>query len=1025
MTPHRPVYRLVALVASLALGALGTARAQGVFGGLRGTVTRSDGAAAAGVQVGLLGTAFGAVADQQGRYAIDHVPAGDYTVRADLPASEPGESGVRVRAGETTRLDLTLGQSGVAVSALGAQRVASDPITSAGHFPGDLLDALPVDDARQALLLMPGVVSRGTDVGIGTATGHSIRGAAPGESSVYVDGAPVRFETLGLQGLALGTNALAELSATTGVPAALASDARGGVIAYVTRSGGRHFSARFRADTDEPFGDGSSVGYNRFEGAAGGPLPGLQRLRWFLSAALLGQGSRFRGSGAAEQPTYAVGGADTTVTWTDGGGQSVSATLPRFVQVSGRCDAGQNFGFACGGLRRPLDWSTQRAGQGKLFFSYGAGSSVSLTGVASDHQQRFFPGPLIGDAALYQGARASSRLVVLNWSQGLGRLRDGALAVNVNLSYGTDRQISGPLDPASEIATRDPSFGMAFESLRFTGQDSLPFPLTDRIIRNIRTNSGLRVPFLDRTDLLNAQPYRLNPFGLISGWPTQGIDSRLAMTWERRLNGRLLLDWQASDAHRVTVGGDFTRTDLSHYNGALLRMVGLEAILAHPRRFGLFTSDRMELGDLSLEIGARYDHFTKGGEFSNVPGRIFTDPAWNIDAATSDTAYAGSLARVFRQASGQGMLSPRVRLAYSISPRTSVRLGYGQIVELPSFGVLFTHSNSDFVFSTPIELFGRDLDYRKSTLWEAGIRHGLTSELWLEAAVYDKAFVGHEGRIQTFDDPVVPGNTLDVNALTVVDEGHRIGVDARLDWDPGEFFSGAFAYSFLRSGQDANNTVHALAGLAMLRVPADWQTGSVVGTVARDVAATLTVRVANGLPYTRLQNIGAGIVAPNLNGGTPAEPLNSSRLPWAKSLDFTLSKGFLAGRLGGMIYADLRNLFGFTNILGAYAETGAAENDLHRQVVAAPELVNLANEASSNNALLTGGTIDLNACATWFIPVNCVALQRVERRFGNGDGLYSTTEQLQALNAYYDAFLGPWRFHGPARTARFGIQLRF
>jgi hypothetical protein len=553
----------------------------------------------------------------------------------------------------------------------------------------------------------------------------------------------------------------------------------------------------------------------------------------------------------------------------------------------------------------------------------------------------------------------------------------------------------------------------------------LPFPLTDRIIRNIRTNSGLRVPFLDRADLRNVQPYRLNPFGLNSGWPTEGIDTRLAMTWERRLNGRLLLDWQASDRHRVTVGADVTRTDLSHYDGALLGLFGLEAILAHPRRFGLFARDRMELGDISLEIGARYDHFTKGGEFSNVPGRIFTDPAWNVDAATSDTAYAGSLARVFGQGGGQGMLSPRVRLAYSISPRTSVRLGYGQIVEPPSFGVLFTHANSDFAFSTTTELFGRDLDYRKSTLWEAGIRQGLTSGLWMEVAVYDKTFVGVAGRFQTFDDPAVPGDNININTLTVVDDGHRIGVDARLDWDPGEIFSGAFAYSFLRSGQDANNTVHALAGLAMLRVPAAWQQGSVVGAVARDVAATMTVRVANGLPYTRLRNIGAGIVAPNLNGGTSIEPLNSSRLPWTRTLDLTISKGFLVGRVGGMIYADLRNLFGFTNILSAYAETGAVENDLYRQVLAAPELVNLANEASSNNALLPGGTIDLNACATWFIPVNCVALQRVERRFGNGDGLYSTTEQQQALNAYYDAFLGPWRFHGPARTARIGIQLRF
>jgi hypothetical protein len=1020
MTSSRPLDRLIGLVlASLTLAATGSTSAQDVFGSVHGMVTQIDGAAAAGARITLLGTAFGAVADEHGRFEIDHVPAGDYTLLAQLPASDPGEAGVRVRAGGSARLDLRLGSRGAAAGSL---RPAAEAMSSGGAFSGDLIDSLPVDEARQVLTLVPGVVARGRDVGIVSATRHSIRGGAAGEASVYVDGAPIRFEALGVQRLVIGTNALTELSVTTGVPSAMAGDARGGVIAYVTRSGGRKFSARFRADTDEPFGDGSSVGYNRFEGAVGGPWPGVPRLRWFVSAAVLGQGSRYLGQGAADQPTYVVGGVDTTVTWTDGGGQTVSATLPRFVQSSGRCDPARNFGLACEGLRRPLDWSTQRAGQGKLLASYGAGSSVSLTALASDLQQRFFPGVTIGDAGLYQGTRAWSRLVVLNWSQALRRTGNGALTLSVNLSYGTDREIAGSLDPVSEIATRDPALGIEFRSLRFTGQDSLPFPLTDRIIRNIRTNSGLRVPFFDRPDLRNVQPFRLNPFGFVSGWPTQGIDSRLAMTWERRLTGRWLLDWQTSGVHRVTLGSDVTRTDLSLYDGALLGTVGLEAFLVHPRRVGVFAGDRVKLGDLTLDIGARYDHFTKGGEFSSTPGRIFTDPAWNSGGSTNDTAYANSLTRVFDRTGGQGTLSPRAQLAYAISPRTSVRLGYGQVVEPPRLGLLFTNANADLSFISINALFGRDLSYGKSTLWEAGIRQGLTSGLWMDLAVYDKSFVGYEGRITAFDDPSNPGSQFNINTVTVVDVGHRVGADARIDWNPGEFFAGAIAYSFLRASRDANNTAHALAGLALLRVPAGWQPGTVAGAVARGLTASMTVRVTNGLPYRRLQNSGAGIIAPDLDGGTSIG-LNNARLPWTKTLDLTFSKGFRAGRIGGMIYADLRNLLGFTPILGVYAETGTVENDLYRQVLASPELTTLAIEASSNGALLPGGTVDLNACATWQSPVNCVALQRVERRFGNGDGLYSTTEQLQVFDAYYEAFFGSWRFHGPARTMRIGLQL--
>jgi hypothetical protein len=57
--------------------------------------------------------------------------------------------------------------------------------------------------------------------------------------------------------------------------------------------------------------------------------------------------------------------------------------------------------------------------------------------------------------------------------------------------------------------------------------------------------------------------------------------------------------------------------------------------------------------------------------------------------------------------------------------------------------------------------------------------------------------------------------------------------------------------------------------------------------------------------------------------------------------------------------------------------------------------------------------------------VNCAALRLVERRFGNGDGLYDVTEQTAALNAYFDAFFGAWRFYGPGRVARIGVELTF
>src|SRR5881396_2349182 len=323
-------------------------------------------------------------------------------------------------------LFLTLGRA-VAQQPRDSSRSPTDtsravPLTSQTLITGDQLGRLPIDDPRQALMLAPGVVLRGGDIGIGIAPQLSVRGSPLGTSGVYVDGAPVRFQLLGTQALSLGTLGIDAVAVTTGVPDATVADARGGgVISYVTRSGSATLPGHWRTETDEPFGDGSTVGYNRFEGEVGGPLPGVPHLTWLVSGTLQGQRSQYLGRGAADQPAFVVGSLDTLVQWTDGSGSIQVVPLPQYVQWSGSCGGGGgNYGFECQGLRRPMDWSTVRRGQGKLVYTYGAGSSVSLTGITSDVEQRAFPGMDIGDPSLYQGSRTWSRLAVANWSHALG-----------------------------------------------------------------------------------------------------------------------------------------------------------------------------------------------------------------------------------------------------------------------------------------------------------------------------------------------------------------------------------------------------------------------------------------------------------------------------------------------------------------------------------------------------------------------------------------------------------------------------
>ena len=129
------------------------------------------------------------------------------------------------------------------------------------------------------------------------------------------------------------------------------------------------------------------------------------------------------------------------------------------------------------------------------------------------------------------------------------------------------------------------------------------------------------------------------------------------------------------------------------------------------------------------------------------------------------------------------------------------------------------------------------------------------------------------------------------------------------------------------------------------------------------------------------------------------------------------------------IYIDARNLLNLSNLTSLFAETGDTANLKNRErtigdpSVASGEYGALWNEANTVGALAADRSVDLTACATWGRPADCVALTRAERRFGNGDSVFTLAEQQTTFNAFYHDFFGAWRFYAPGRTIRIGMEL--
>jgi hypothetical protein len=1067
--------------------------AQQTTGKIEGTVTDQAGVAIANSQVFIVGTSFGAISNDKGYYFINNVPVGTYTVRGQFIGYAPAEvRNVRVQGGQTATVDVKMQSSavvltGVTVTAAANPIVPRDQVTSKFIVGGDRVGSLPVDDVRQVVSLSPGVVESGADNGV------SIRGGRPGEANVYIDGAPVRQSQSGAQGITIGTNALEEASVTTGAIGVEFSDAQSGVISYTTKAGGEKIAGSGSFESDEPFGNAVSVGYNRMEGSLGGPVPKVANLTWFGSGVLSGQQSRFRPAGFENIPFYVMGGVDQLVPDTTATGVTTTA-LPRFVQYSGQCGVTgssaspmataihDNYGVECQGRRSPMDWTSFIQLQGKLQYSYGSGSSVSMTGLASGKQFRTFPGRSIGNPGAFGGQHDWSRLAVLNWVHQVSRSAERALSVNLNVSWAKDRSVAGPLDPSVEVGTRDPSMGIHLGTLQFAGLSGFPDPITDDIIRNIRTNSGLRTPLLDEP-LDNVQDNRANPYGMQTGsWFTSGLASAATLLSESRYNGRLVVDWQANRFHRFTLGGDLKKVNLSYWSSNLIRQAFMDAYVVKPDLYGIFGSDRLDLGDVVLEFGLRYDYYNSHTLFSRTPGRIFTHPDFTAQfatAGTDDAVYQRFLAdtNVFVPSVGHHAISPRLRVSFPVTEATGFRLSYSHQVQTPDFNTLASGINNDISFTNSNDTFGRDVDFGKSILFEFGVRHAFSQDVVLDVSAYNKDKISDLAyRVLPFVDPRNTTDTLNLNVLTNLDFGNSRGLDMKFDWRVGTYLNTQVAYTFQvakGTGSDPstylntfarqvsaltgdrtlppeqaqrtdNDRTHNIVGSMALSLPDDWKKGTTLGAIGRNVSVFASFRVVSGLPYTRLQQAGDGQTVPFLVfglGGRVDEGanLNASVLPWTKNIDLRLNKGFRIGSMDITAYADMRNALNFRNITGVYAETGDVVNAKHKHDFLSSEYDGMFSEANDAGAIVAGSTdnsnvlttgpvaaIDLTlACSNWSKPINCESLRRVEARFGDGNGIYTVAEQQNALNTFYRSFFGAERFNGQPRNIRLGFELNF
>jgi hypothetical protein len=1078
------VTRAIALAAVVTgFGATALA-AQGATGKLEGRVFDQGGQPVANAQVVIEGTAFATTANPQGYYFFNSVPAGAYNVRfAYIGYKAVRVEGVRIVSGQTITLDRTLEATNVElqeITVVGAQNalVPRDQVTSKQIIDGNFTDNLPVDRIGAVFALQPGVMaSPGSTV-------LSVRGGRPDENSTYIDGVPVQPGNRGTGGgrslptLQVGTNAFEDASITTGATSAEFGNAQGGVIAITTRTGGQSFSGNIGYETDEFSGLRNSSAFNRIQASIGGPI--TKSLTFFVGGVLEGTRSGNNGYRGWEIPGsvnsrlggYVPVGVDTVYTiarTTSATSDSIRLPVYNYALLGGDCDAyyvanaadpdiRNNYGEDCLQNRVPYSPASSAQLTSKLNYSFGQGSRIALSFIGSRGLSRGQRGT---DAT--GGTTNTNNVAILNWNQVLSRSSSRAVALDAYLSYQWDRSINSVITPESEENTRNPFGGFLLKDFDYElGFDD--FPVNDELVENFRTQRPENpITLYDRflTQQYLGQPGFGGSIGNPGSIPTGygAAPGTLNTAFENRLIARANLDWQLDRYNRLKIGGQYIDSELGTYNVGSSGQGFGDIYLARPVSYNLFVEDRLDLGDVVLVAGVRYDYFDVGASKWRDFPRISSNPDFDPD----------NVEGVLEPYTSHDYIAPSIQVAFPVTERTNFRLSYSQQVQTPDYSVILRGSNTDLSITNTNNNYGTDLDFGKTILFEFGVRHAFSDDMVLDVAVYNKDNLANAaGRLIPVLDPRSNART-DLRLTTNQDFGNTRGLDMRLDRRIGNIFNGVISYSY----QDARSTgsdpytyinfgsritsavtgnaspppqaaqpvgfsrPHNLAAQFAFNFPADFQRGSIVGKIMSRMNITGTARYASGTPYTRCNPSLDDDLAVT-SGGTCnnlGSDFNSSRRPAFKNVDLRVTKGFRMGGLDLTAYADARNVFNIENVLNVFAQTGNTDNARYRDLLWQNDSASFAINGTANGVRLANGSLDLPKsdaeCGAWRTtganpsPPTCYFFRKGEQRHGNGDGIYTVEEQRRASDLQQAPLFHISRWAGTGRRVRLGMEVNF
>ena len=392
--------------------------------------------------------------------------------------------------------------------------------------------------------------------------------------------------------------------------------------------------------------------------------------------------------------------------------------------------------------------------------------------------------------------------------------------------------------------------------------------------------------------------------------------------------GKFDITSQVNKIHQLKAGIEYKtnvieeHTDEARYKGQESEIYSSSAFLSKgeythkPIELSAYIQDKIELDNLTVNLGVRYDYFDSKG----IVPKDLRDPG-NTYQPTKNA---------YKDAEPKHQFSPRIGLAFPISASSVVHASYGHFSQIPDYQYLYQNSRFAVAPGGLNTLMGNtDLKPQSTVIYELGLQQEFAHLYGLHITgfykdvrdllgtnIYETYILGDRyARYENRDYGNIKGITLSIKKRATSTDFIAVTLDYTYQIAEGNASDPNHVFNNNRDDPPKQSNIQV--------VPLNWdQTHTINGSVSYSNPDLFTIgligQYQSGLPYTpALQNIEATFE-------------NSGRKPVNYNVDLRFSKEFQVWGSHLTLFMKVYNVFDRKNELTVYNDTGRAGYSLVR-----------------------------------------------------------------------------------------------